>query len=283
MDRTEIRDVVLKVGGHELLPGPGLLRLTRLVRSLRRIGHRVLLVHGGGEEVTHRADALGLSTTRSRGQRITSAPMLEIVLEVLVGRVNSRLVAALLAAEVPAIGFSMASAGILSVRLGGTPPGCLGFVGVPERLRTSLLQVLLAEGMTPVLAPIGTDRAGQLYNVNADLAAGALSAALGAHLWMLTDVPGVRGPTGATLSSLSGARARLLLARGVANEGMIPKLEAAEHALRAGAHSVWVGALHQLSSRGPRLGQGTWVTRDRRAPRTVRLLPSLSAASGSHR
>ncbi|MCI4363695.1 MAG: acetylglutamate kinase [Thermoplasmata archaeon] len=248
---------VLKVGGRELLPGPGLDSLVATVGALRSSGRQLLLVHGGGEEVTDRAEALGLRTTRERGQRLTSLPMLEVVVEVLAGRVNSRLVAALGRAGIEAHGLTGASERILLVAPAGTPPGALGRVGTPRQVRARPLLRLWEEGVLPVLAPIGVDRTGNLYNVNADLAAAAVAAALRSELWLVTDVEGVQDATGAVQSRLTPAGASELLRRGAANHGMIPKLEAAELAARKGARGVWIGSLSGLSPTGPRSGHGT--------------------------
>ena len=248
---------VLKIGGHELQPGPSLEAVVAEVRRARSAGHPVVLVHGGGEEVTHRAQALGLESTIVRGQRVTSAPMLEIVIEVLAGRVNGRLVAALGAAGLPALGISGADDRTLGVR---AVPG-LGFVGEPTRVRPALLTALLGAGYLPVVAPIGVDRTGQRYNVNADLAAGAIANALDAPLLLLTDVPAVRGPDGGPVGALTPAGARELLRDGTARGGMIPKLAAAERVARENAAGVWIGALAGLDGLRPRPGHGTWVRR----------------------
>jgi acetylglutamate kinase len=267
--------LVVKVGGRELLPGPALDLLADRLRPFLAEGRPVVLVHGGGDEVTHRADALGLRTTKHRGQRVTSAPMLEIVVEVLAGRINTRLVAELNRAGLPAVGLTGAARGLLTVRPAGDPPGALGFVGAPQRVRSAPLDALLQHGFLPVVAPIGVDRAGQLYNVNADLAAAAIAAALSAELLLVTDVPHVRGPDGEDRLRLTLPEARGLIAAGAAVDGMIPKLEAAEGALREGARSVWIGPVDALGPEGPAPGTGTTVlrARPRAAPRAPAPLP----------
>ncbi|MCI4345279.1 MAG: acetylglutamate kinase [Thermoplasmata archaeon] len=248
---------VLKVGGRELEPGPGLEALVATVAALRSTGRPLLLVHGGGEEVTDRAHALGLRTTRVRGQRLTSLPMLEVVVEVLAGRINSRLVAALGREGVDAHGLTGATERILLVDPAGSPRGSLGWVGTPRAVRTRPLLRLWEDGVLPVLAPIGVDRSGHLYNVNADLAAAALAGALRSELWLVTDVEGVRDATGAVQTGLTSSELAELLRSGAATGGMVPKLEAAELARRKGARSVWIGSLAGLSPAGPRPAVGT--------------------------
>ena len=253
------RPIVLKVGGRELLPGPTLDALARLVAELESRGRRVVLVHGGGEEVTERASALGLPTERAAGQRVTSAPMLEVVIEVLAGRVSTRLVSALGAAGVAAVGVSGVGGRLLTVRPAGEPAGALGLVGVPDAVHPAPLAALLTSGITPVVAPIGIDADGQPRNVNADLAAGAIAAALGAELWLITDVPGVRDGRGILCPHLTIAQARALCAAGAATDGMVPKLQAAGSALADGVPRAWIGSLEALSPDGPAPGHGTML------------------------
>ncbi len=190
------RVAVVKIGGREIAPGASIERLARWTAERVRTGARVVLVHGGGEEVSERAAALGLPTEKRRGLRVTSAPMLEVVLEVLAGRVNARLVARLHASGVSAVGLSGISGRLLTAVPAGSPPGSLGFVGSPRQVRVRLLDSLLDEGFTPVVAPIGIAADGQPLNVNADLAASAIAKALHSDLFLVTDVPGVRGPPG---------------------------------------------------------------------------------------
>ena len=268
---------IIKVGGDELVPGPSLAQFVLWTARQVRQGRRLLLVHGGGDEVTDRADQLGLVTEKRDGQRVTSDAILEVVAEVLGGRVNLRLTNALEGAGVPAVGLTGVSARILPVHAAGSPPGALGWVGEPEGARVRLLLKLFEEGFTPVLAPLGTDAAGGVYNVNADLAAGALAASLGGPLFLVSDVPGVRAADGSLLSSLSGADAKRLIIDGTARVGMVPKLTAAVRALEAGVPSVWIGSLASLGEDPAHPKGGTVLAARRRAP--LPLLP-LAGSGG---
>ena len=268
---NRIRDPwVLKAGGRELLPGPSLAELSQRVRHWVGIGQRLVVVHGGGEEVSRRASELGLTTVKHGGLRVTDAATLEVVAEVLVGRVGVRLVNCLESAGVPAVGLSGVSDQLLTVTPAGDPPGSLGWVGIPQRVRPGRLHELLAHGVTPVLAPLGTDGRGGVYNVNADLAAGAVAASLHAGLLLLTDVPAVRDARGDALGEIGEADVLRLLHEGAATDGMIPKLEAARAALVGGATSVWIGDLDGLGDDGPRPGAGT------------RLVPTSRLTTGVH-
>ena len=251
---------VLKAGGAELVPGPALARLVGVVQNAVRVGRPVVLVHGGGAEISDRAQALGIPVEVRSGLRVTSDAMLDVVVEVLAGRVNGRLVAALASAGVPAIGVSGASGRLLSVVPSGDPPGSLGWVGEPAIVDARWLRRTLGDGLTPVIAPIGLDATGHLRNVNADLAAGAIASALRADLTLLTDVPSVQDSTGRAIGALTPLEARRLVHSSVARGGMIPKLDAAVRGLAAGARSVWIGDLNGLDAFGPRPGAGTRVS-----------------------
>lgn len=250
---------VVKCGGDEIVPGPALGQVALWVARQVRHGRPVVLVHGGGDEVTARATALGIPTVKRDGLRVTSDAVLEVVAEVLAGRVNVRVTNALEGAGVPAVGLTGLSARLLLVTPAGTPPGALGWVGEPRLVHTRLLAKLLEEGLTPVVAPLGSDGAGGVYNVNADLVATALAGALRARALLVTDVDAVHAADGRSRAELSVAEARRLIADGVATHGMVPKLTAALRGLADGAAGVWIGALGGLGDDGPLPGAGTWV------------------------
>ena len=271
---------VLKIGGDELRPGPALARVALLAAQASRRGRSLVVVHGGGDEVTERAAALGLATEKRDGQRVTDEATLEVVVEVLAGRVNARLTNALEGAGVPAVGLTGVSGGLLRVRPAGVPPGSLGWVGDPTAVTTRLLRKLHAEGFVPVLASLGADADHRIHNVNADLAAAAVAGAMRAALFLVTDVPGVKDASGAVRPSVSPAEARRLIATGVATDGMAPKLEAALRATAHGAPVAWIGPLEALSDAGPRPGAGSFVAGGPRAVPTLPILPRRPAPGG---
>jgi acetylglutamate kinase len=268
-----ILPTVLKVGGDELLPGPSLGELSLTVARLVRAGRPVVVVHGGGDEVTDRARELGIETEIRSGLRVTSEPMLEVVAEVLAGRINVRLVHALEGAGVPAVGLTGVSASLLPVRPGGDPPGSLGLVGHPTGARVRLLTHLLDHGYTPVVAPLGVQPSGGVFNVNADLAAAAIAAAMRSELMIATDVAAVRDRDGQPVARLALRAVEPLLRSGAARDGMIPKLHAATHALRGGSPSVWIGRLADIGSSGPIPNAGTRIAVGHGPTASVTLLP----------
>jgi acetylglutamate kinase len=269
---------VIKVGGEELAPGPRLAEVCLWVAHAVRRGRSVIVVHGGGGEVTARAHSLGLPSERRAGQRVTSNEMLEVVVEVLAGRVNVRLVNALEGAGVPAIGISGVSAHLLPVVPAGEPAGSLGWVGRPIGAGGRLLHKLIEQGLTPVIAPIGSDGRGGVYNVNADLAAAAVAGSVGAELYLLTNVPAVRDGTGAPIPRLSVPAARALVRAGVATDGMIPKLRAAVRAVEGGSPHAWIGDLPSVTANLDFPTGGTILSagRDLTAG-PITLLPSLQS------
>jgi len=230
--------LVVKIGGSTL--GARDTTLEDVV-ALQRCGLRPVVVHGGGALISEWLKLHGVPTRFERGLRVTDERTLEVVVAVLAGLVNKQLVAALTAAGGRAAGLSGADGGLLKARRFDEK---LGFVGEVAEVDTRPLIDLLDDGFLPVLAPIavewrGEAPTGQLLNINADTAAGAIATALAARwLVFLTDVPGIRDEGGKTLPALSPPRAEELSAAGVIEGGMIPKVEACLRAASAGCRSV---------------------------------------------
>ncbi len=229
--------VVVKLGGSTL--GEHDTSLDDVAFLWQR-GVPLVLVHGGGAAVSHWLRRLGGEARFQEGQRVTDAQALEVVAAVLAGLVNKTLVASLQARGVPALGLAGADGALLRARI--VRPE-LGLVGEVMEVDTSLLHRLLAQGLLPVVAPLALEweegrPTGRLLNVNADLAAGAVAAALPARLLvLLTDVPGVLAG-GQPLTRLSPQEARVLIARGEISGGMVPKVEAALQAAAAGTTAI---------------------------------------------
>ncbi len=237
---------VVKLGG-ELLEEPR--RLRRIARSLRDAAARrpVVVVHGGGREVDAEMARLGIRKRAVDGLRVTDAAALDVVLGVLAGRVNTRLAAAIGAAGASAVGLTGADAGVAPVRparryraADGTQVD-LGFVGLPKRGADPprLLAELMRAGHVPVVASIGGDGKGRLYNVNADTLAADLAVRLGAgRLTMAGATPGVLDANGRTMPAVDDARIGRLIEDGQARAGMVAKLLACRAAKRGGVARV---------------------------------------------
>jgi acetylglutamate kinase len=260
---------VLKVGGEVLEHPRGLRALVGSVRRARR-RRPLVLVHGGGGQVSRMAERLGLRSTFRDGRRVTDAEMVEVVEMVLSGLLNKALVAALVRAGVPALGLSGKDLGL--VRAVAVPG--LGRVGVPRRIEAARLRDLLGLGFTPVLASVAADGRGETLNVNADDLAAAVAGALGADSLVLVSAGGGvrRDPDNrrsALVGRLSALEAEARIALGVLTRGMIPKVRAARRALEQGVGRVGILAPSSAASLAAALergrGRGTWIVRGRKA------------------
>ena len=235
--------VVLKLGGRAL-EHEGAWR--DLAAALRAMDEPVVLVHGGGAEVSGWCRRLGLTPSFVDGLRVTDADTLEVAVAVLAGLANKRLVAALRAAGIDAVGLSALDGGVVEARV-HPQADQLGEVGAIEQVDPSLLHTLLAQGRVPVLASIVAGGGeGRLLNVNADDLASAIAVALRARaLLLLSDVPGLM-LNGALVTRLSSEDAAIAMSGADVTGGMRPKLEAARLALASG-----VAAVHLAAWRGP--------------------------------
>ena len=241
------RLTLVKFGG-ELLEEPR--RLRRIARTLVSASEQgpVVVVHGGGREVDAEMARLGLPKQAVDGLRITTPESLDVVLGVLAGRVNTRLVAALQGAGGQAVGLTGVDAGITTVRRARRYRATdgssvdLGMVGVPTGVGVpALLRDLTRAGYIPVVASIAADRRGRLFNVNADSLAGDLAARAGAaELVIAGATAGVLDTEGRTMPVLAdddqGVGA--LIRNGQASAGMVAKLLACRVALGGGVRRV---------------------------------------------
>ncbi len=202
---------------------------------MRAVGMNPLVVHGGGPQIGELMARLGKVPEFRNGLRVTDADTLDIARMVLVGKVNRDIVSAINVHGPIAVGVSGEDAGLI---LASQRSAELGYVGDVASVNPSILERLLAQQLIPVVATIGSDEAGQAYNINADTVAGAVAEALGAaKLIYLTDVQGLRRDRedGSTLISTVGAdELASLLGDGTVGDGMIPKVAACLHAVRNG-------------------------------------------------
>ena len=231
---------VVKIGGRaqqatELVPV--------LAAAWREGFGALVVVHGGGDEVTELQRLMGREPQFVDGRRVTTDDDIALLRMTLSGVINKRLVAALVGAGVPAVGISGEDASVLSaVQMDGT----MGRTGHPESANVTLVRHLLAGGFLPLISPIARDAdsdGADALNVNGDDAAAALAVALGAtELLLVADVPGVLD-AGRPIASIDGNAVRALIASGTVTAGMIAKLEAAVHALSGGVPLVRIGDL----------------------------------------
>jgi acetylglutamate kinase len=195
----------------------------------------LVLVHGGGPEITEALDKAGIKSQWVKGRRVTDKASMTIVEQVLSGQVNKALVGELLSLGAKAVGLSCRDGGLLRAR---AVPG-LGRVGVPVKGRPEVLQVLAKAGFLSVVSTVAEDRRYQPLNVNGDEAAAALAVALKAErLLYLTDVAGVLDAQKKTIPLLLCRDIKALVARGVISGGMIPKVLSCRGAIQKGVGEV---------------------------------------------
>lgn len=262
--------VVVKYGGNALAGSSDRDALASFaidIMLMRSVGMRPLVVHGGGPQIGELMTRLGKEPEFRDGLRVTDAETLDIARMVLVGKVNRDIVSAINVHAPLAVGVSGEDAGFL--RATARDPE-LGYVGDVTHVNPDLLNRLVAEDLIPVVATIGADGTGQAYNINADTAAGAIAAALGASkLVYLTDVEGLRADKddpASRISQLSVSEAESLLADGTIGDGMVPKVVSCLRAVRDG-----VASTHILDGRAAHAllleiftteGIGTMITSD---------------------
>lgn len=238
--------IVVKFGGELLEDRERLATVAAAMVRVARTGTPLVLVHGGGKEIDAALKQAGIEKRQVDGLRVTDEATLDVVVAVLAGAVNTRLVAALTTAGTPAVGLTGADAGC--GRAETAPPHRtvdgqlvdLGRVGVPAAAADMrLLTTLTRDGFVPVLACIGLGEDGRLFNVNADTFAGHLAARLGAHrLVVAGTTAGVLDAAGQTIAELDPGAVDRLVADRTATAGMIAKLRACAYALAHGAVDV---------------------------------------------
>jgi acetylglutamate kinase len=241
--------VLVKLGGTLLDSLDSRQRLARELAGLLAAGVRLVIVHGGGKQMTRFLSERGVESKFVNGLRVTTPDVIDAVLKVLAGTVNHELVASLVAAGAPAVGLSGIDASLTEAE---PMHADLGAVGRPVKANAALLDLLATSGYLPVVACVAGDRQGRIYNVNADQMAVACASGYGAdRLIFLTDVDGVKGLDGNVIPTLTPADCEELISGGVATGGMQAKLNAATDALRNGISQVIVapGAFERAAER----------------------------------
>lgn len=228
--------IVIKLGGHAMGSDEGMEIFARDVVLMRRVGINPVIVHGGGPMINAMLDKLGIKSEFVNGKRVTDKATVEVVEMVLAGIVNARIVQAINAQGGRAVGLTGKDDNLLVCNQ--THPD-LGFVGTPTEVNPRMLRELAANEVIPVIAPLGTGRNGETFNINGDTAAGAIAGGLKAdRLLLLTDVSGVKNAEGNVVTELKAAQIRSMTQDGTIAGGMIPKTETALDALEAGVRAV---------------------------------------------
>jgi len=248
---------VVKTGGGVFAEAGSTRALVEQIGILHYFGVRVVLVHGGGPQLTELSAALGVPTQMVEGRRVTDQRSIDVTAMVLNGLINTRVLAMCRDLDIDAVGISGVDAGLVRarkrppVRLSADgDPVDFGYVGDIDAVDTSVLKKLLDNGLMPVVSPLSADENGTLLNINADTVAAALGAALGAEkLILCTGTPGILGAVndpGSLISYTDLAGLKRLRESGQIADGMLPKAKAIEDAIRGGVRRV-----HVVSYRAP--------------------------------
>ena len=247
IQRFRDKIVVVKYGGSALGSGSDLAGFATDIVLMRSVGMCPVVVHGGGPQIGELMSRLGKIPEFRDGLRVTDAETLDIARMVLVGKVNRDIVRAVNVHGALAVGLSGEDANLISATARSE---ALGFVGDVVDVDPVIVHELLAQGLIPVVATIGTDDEGQALNINADTAAGALAGALDAEkVVFLTDVAGLRTDPedpATVVASVTAADLEAMVATGAVAGGMVPKAEACMRAVRSG-----VAQAHILDGRLP--------------------------------
>ena len=236
--------VVVKYGGNALAATTehdALDLFATDIVLMRLVGMHPVVVHGGGPQISALMDRLGMAPQFRDGLRITDAATVDVARMVLTGFVNPQLVSAINVHGNHAVGISGQDAGLIKADAYDSE---LGYVGRVASVNPEIIHGLIADEFIPVIATIGTDDAGQAYNINADTVAGAIAEAVGAEkLVYLTDIEGLRravdDPASLLRRTTAGELVRMVDA-GVITGGMIPKVHSCIQAVRNGVHRAHI-------------------------------------------
>ncbi len=233
--------LVVKYGGNAMINGELKDSVMRDIILLNLIGVKVVLVHGGGPEITEMLSKVGKETQFVDGLRVTDEETAQIVLMVLSGKINKGLVNLIEQKGGKAIGLSGVDGHMIEAEMRNEK---LGFVGDITNINTEVITDALEKGYIPVVSTVGCDNEGNIYNINADTAAAKIAGALGAEsLISMTDISGIlkdKNDPSSLISALSVNEAKLLMEQGIIKDGMIPKTQCCIDAINWGVKKVFI-------------------------------------------
>ncbi len=242
------KTVVVKYGGNAMTDEALKRGFAHDVVLLRLVGINVVVVHGGGPQIEELLSRVGKKGEFIQGMRVTDAETMDIVEMVLAGKVNKEIVELVNHAGGKAVGLTGQDGGLIRARKLMLPSTeqphqalDIGHVGEIASVDPEIIQSLLKEGFTPVIAPIGSGEEGETYNINADLVAGKIAEILKAEkLVLMTNTPGVLDKAGNLLTGLTAKEIDGLFADGTLSGGMLPKISSALDAAKSGVQSVHI-------------------------------------------
>jgi acetylglutamate kinase len=243
---------VLKAGGEVFSNPESTRELIEQVAILHQVGIGIVLVHGGGQQSTELAEALGIKPKFIEGRRVTDDRSLEVSAMILNGKINTNILAACRKLDLPAVGISGVDAGLIRahrrppVKIEGHEAGPVdyGFVGDIDSVDADVLCTQIDNGLVPIISPLSADASGTLLNINADTVAAALASAIHAEkLILITGAPGIlEDPSdpGSLVSYIDLAGLQNLRDEGCLGEGMLPKASAIAAAIKGGVRRVHI-------------------------------------------
>lgn len=245
------KTVVIKYGGHAMVDEELKKMFAMDVVMMKYIGINPVVVHGGGPQIGTTLKKFGKESRFVQGMRVTDEETMSIVEMVLVGQVNKEIVGLINHHGGKAVGLSGKDGNLIRAekyylseeRAKDTPPEIIdiGLVGRVREINAKLISSLTAEGFIPVIAPTGAGEKGETYNINADIVAGEVAAALQAEkMVLLTDVPGVLDQKGALVNTMTNRDALVFIEDGTISGGMYPKVKCCLKALKGGVRKAHI-------------------------------------------
>lgn len=236
--------VVIKYGGNAMKDSQSIKSFCEDVALLKQSGLKPVIVHGGGPQIGNMLEQLGIETKFESGMRITDEKTLDVVEMVLCGGINKEIASEINQSGCKAIGISGKDASmIIAKKHDGKIKDesniekivDLGFVGIPKKINTEIIEVSINNDFIPVIAPLGISEDGKTFNINADTVAGAIAFSLNAkRLLILTDVQGVLDDDDDIIEEISKEEALTMIEKGIISGGMIPKVNTCINALEKG-------------------------------------------------
>jgi len=240
--------MVIKYGGHAMTDDALRASFAQDIVLLKYVGINPVIVHGGGPQINRVLEMLGIEPQFVRGMRVTDPQTMDVV-EMVLGKITNEIVTLIQRQGGRAVGLSGKDGELIRARKltvtteesGRRSKVDIGLVGEVQAINPAVIEALDRADFIPVIAPIGVGEDGKSYNINADLVAGELAAALQAEkLILLTDVEGIRGADGQVLSTIDVEQAQELVRSKVIDGGMIPKVECCLDALRRGTKKTHI-------------------------------------------
>jgi acetylglutamate kinase len=237
IEKYQNKKIILKYGGQVMATDQLSKAFAQDAAVCKRVGAIPIVIHGGGPQIKEKLKQQNLESKFILGLRVTDEKVIKVVEEVLLNEINPDLVNTIKKYGVLSEPITVRNKNIIHIAKAINPE--LGFVGDPDQINVELLNLVINDNIVPVIAPMGLDATGQVYNINADTAAGIVANKMEAErLLLMTDVPGVNDKQGNLISKLTIEEAEALIANETITGGMIPKIRTCISAIRGGVKGV---------------------------------------------